>query len=486
MSILQASGLALRFAQEQPLFADVHFEINPGDRIALVGPNGAGKSSLLRLLSAELEPDAGHIVRRRGLAISVFSQHLPLAEGESMADWLAEPGLARVLHGLGFDGDAIWSPLAFLSAGQRSRALLARALTQPAGLLLLDEPTNHLDAAARAWLERELLRHHHTCLFVSHDESFLSAVATRVFELRRGRFRAFGGDWHLFQQESAAAEARDWSAYTAEQKHIAALERAAARRDTLAAKVAATPPGARYSKDFYGRKAAQVARTGRLLRERFAPEARVEKPWEDQPFPRLHFAACARSGDVPLRLRNLSLGYGGKPVLEGLDAAIRRGERWAIRGPNGAGKSTLLRAIMGQLPPLTGAIELAPNVHPGYFAQEAEMLRPADSPLHACLRLSNDRTWIRTLLACLKLPRHLAETPIHRLSLGERSKTALAQLLVSGANLLLLDEPTNHLEIEARHALQETLHQFPGTILLVSHDDAFTASIATNHLEIAV
>ena len=291
-----------RFAQEQPLFQAVNFDINPGDRIALVGPNGAGKSSLLRILAGELEPDAGNIVRRRGLAVAYFAQSHAI-----------EP-LPRGLGCEGLDG---------LSAGQRSRALLARALTQSADLLLLDEPTNHLDARARAWLEHFLLRHERTCLFVSHDEDFLDAVATRVFSIQRGKFVAHTGGYREYQAHMKAVESRSWADFEGEQKRLAAFERAAQRRDALARKVAEPPPGARYSQDFYNRKAAKVARSGRLLRERIAETSRVPKPWEEQAIPKLNFHNCERAGDPPVAIRNITLSYGGPPVISGLSAVMQ-------------------------------------------------------------------------------------------------------------------------------------------------------------------
>ena len=447
MSLLQARGLTLRYAQEHPLFQAVDFEINPGDRIALVGPNGAGKSSLLRILTGEQPPDRGAIVNRRGLIIDAFSQ--------------SDPGDPE------------------LSAGQRTRARLAELLAQPADVLFLDEPTNHLDAKGRHWLAHQLLRQNRTCLFVSHDEDFLAQLATRVFEIRRGEFREFSGGYLHYQSQSELHEHQSWSAYHQEQRQLAAFERAAQRRDSLAAKVAVRPSDS-CDNPFYKAKSAKVARTARLLRERLPQEAQIHKPWEEQPIPTLSFLNFARPADPPIDLQNLILPFAGVH----LNQAIRRAERWAIRGPNGSGKTTLFRAIRGELHPAQGAIKIGNNVKLGYFAQEAETLHPNETPLECCLRENPDRTWVQTILACLKLPRAYANVPIRQLSLGERAKTAIAQLLTNGANVLLLDEPTNHLEIEARRALIQTLQQYPGTILFASHDAAFTAAVATHSLEL--
>lgn len=443
MSLLQACSLSLRYAQEHPLFQAVNFDVNPGDRIAVVGPNGAGKSSLLRILSGDQPGGGGQIVRRRGLLTAHYAQREEAESGRSAGQWAMDR--------------------------------LVQLLAGPADVLLLDEPTNHLDEPGRQWLAHQLIRHSRTCLFVSHDEDFLSRLATRVFELRRGQFVECRGGYNDYLAAASGRRQSHWAAFEQDQKRIAALDRAAQRRDSLAAKVADTPPGGRISRAFYNAKAAKVARTARLLRERMPGQAQIAKPWEEQPIPVLDFAAVTRSGDPPLAAADVALPH----VEARFDFTVRRGDRWAIHGPNGSGKTTFFRAILGHTEALQGRLQLGVNVKIGYFAQEAETLHPDETPLEVCLRETNDRTWVQTILACLKLPRGCVNAPIGRLSLGERAKTAIAQVLVSGANLLLLDEPTNHLELEARHALIETLRQFPGTILFASHDSAFSSALAT-------
>ncbi len=452
MSLLQVRQLKFQYSSDQPLFADAGFEINPGDRIGLVGPNGAGKTTLLRILAGDLEPDAGHVVWRRGLRVAYVPQH---------RDELS----------------------AALSAGERTRALLARCLVPDVDLLLLDEPTNHLDLRAREWLARQLERHPAACLMVSHDRHFLDSVTTRTFELRRGAFSEYGGGYGFYEQQRAVREAGEWARYETQQKRAAALDRAAERRDRLASKVARAPAGIKGGNDFYARKAAKVARTARILREREKSET-VAKPWQANPIPVLDFTSVPRSSDFPIEVDAVSKAYEGNPVIENLTFTCRRGDRWAILGSNGSGKTTLLRLLLGWEAPDAGRMHIASNVRFGYYAQEAENLDPARTPVEICGEVCADRTWSRTLLACLKLPRDLAEQPIGRLSLGERAKVALTQVLVSGANVLLLDEPTNHLEIEAQEALEATLRQFPGTILFVSHDQRFIEEMADRVIDL--
>ena len=452
MSLLQVRHLKFQYSSDKPLFADAGFEISPGDRIGLVGPNGAGKTTLLRILAGELEPDAGQVVQRRGLRVAYVPQH---------RDELS----------------------AALSAGERTRALLVRCLVPDVDLLLLDEPTNHLDLRAREWLARQLERHPAACLMVSHDRHFLDSVTTRTFELRRGAFTEYGGGYGFYERERAVREAGEWARYETHQKRAAALERAAERRESLANKVARAPVGTKGGNDFYARKAAKVSRTARILRERETSET-IAKPWQADPIPVLDFTSVPRSGDFPIEVDAVSKAYDGKPVIESLTFTCRRGERRAILGSNGSGKTTLLRLLLGLETPDAGRIRVASNVRLGYYAQEAENLDSKRTPVEICADACADRTWIRTLLACLKLPRDLAEQPVSRLSLGERAKVALVQVLVSGANVLLLDEPTNHLEIEAQEALEETLRQFPGTILFVSHDRRFIEEMAGRTLDL--
>lgn len=487
MSLLNASLLAFRhLTQSTPIFTDVSFTINPGDRIGLIGPNGAGKTTLLQLLTRKQEPVAGTLVTRRGLRIGYVPQESPAAlDGSTLDDYVfgaqqelgplrqalraletcmhepdaamryaellstyeaqggfqAEAQTERVLEGLGFDARARQLPTPHLSSGQRARAELARLLLTPADLLLIDEPTNHLDLAAQAWLEAYLVRLDAAYLLVSHDRIFLSQAATRIFELRRGHLTVFEGNYDFYRVQRALSEKQAWERYQTQQRRIAAAEQAAERRMRLARDVG-TKPGGGEDRDHMGRKAAKIARTSRILRERGSRKTEVPKPWRETPIPVLDFPYVARTGDRVLRISGLTKSYGTQCLFQDLDVSIGRGERWAIFGPNGTGKTTLLRMVLGLETPEAGCIEIGAHVTFGYYAQEGENLNADLSPLALCLAVHADETWVRTILACLKLRPDQAHQAIGNMSAGERAKAALARLLLSGANVLLLDEPT--------------------------------------------
>lgn len=512
MSLLNVSGLSFRYPSTIELFREATFAIDNGDRLAVVGANGAGKSTLLRILAGELEPGEGTIARRKNLRIAyadqagaagpgalfdyVFTARPHLAhmrtrllapdrespcgyaelvnEYEAAGGYAAEAATQRILAGLGF-APAEWELApSSLSGGQRTRAGLARALHSDAELLLLDEPTNHLDIAAREWLEDQLAARAGACVLVSHDRTLLRRTATCVLEIERGRVTVFEGGYDDYRARRALLNRQAWDDYEAFERRQAAAEQAAERRSRLAVRVASTPDGVRGGKDHYARKAAKVARTSRLLRERAARGPAAPKPWEEDPIPPLDFASVRRSGDIALSATGLSKSYPGKPLFTNVTFHLARGERLAIVGPNGSGKTTLLRLLLGLERPDSGAVRFGAHVTPGYYAQDAENLDRAATPLEIC----GAGALSRTLFGCLKLRPDRVEQPLGQASAGERAKVALVRLLVSGANLLLLDEPTNHLEIEAQEALEKTLAQYPGSIVLVSHDRSFLDALA--------
>jgi ATP-binding cassette, subfamily F, member 3 len=502
MSLLNVSEVSFHYPSTSDLFCDTTFAIGEGERVALVGPNGAGKTSLLKLLAADLTPTAGAIIRRRGLRVACVAQELPLestashvptlfdyvlSANDDPEDYAAESRTERILDGLGFSAVDRDLRLTCLSGGQRTRAALARALFAPCDLLLLDEPTNHLDIAGREWLETELTRRdsRRACVLVSHDRTLLERVATSVIEIARGAARVFPGSYQDYVARRDLLERQAWEEYEGAQRRKAAFERASERRAALAAKVAAPPPGVKGDNDFYARKAATVARTARILKERAMQADEVKKPWMEQAIPDLDFSAVRRCGDIAVSVEGLEKSFDGRRLFTGLTLHLARGARLAVSGPNGCGKTTLLRILMGRETADCGEVRFGANVQAGYFTQEAgngEVLDVSATPLEIC----GCSTLARTLLACLKVRPDRVGRPVRELSPGERAKTALVRLLVSGANLLLLDEPTNHLEIEAQQALEQALIRFPGTLILVSHDRSFMAALEPQVVKLGI
>jgi ATP-binding cassette subfamily F protein 3 len=530
MSLLNAADLSFQYpSQSDPLFLKVSFEINPGDRIGLVGRNGAGKSTLLRILSGELEAHSGAVARRQQLRVSYVAQERVLAGEEALGTYVlrANPGLAeihheirrlesqlddeeracsyagllsafeeqggfgleaeaeKVLDGLGFRSRERELPMAHLSSGQRALAELAKLLLAPTDLLLIDEPTNHLDMAAREWLEEYLAHLDVAYLVVSHDRAFLNRATTRMFELGRQTLVVYEGNYDFYAAQRALRESQAWERFTVRERRAAAAHRAAERRAALARRVAKAPRGIRASRDFYAHKAAKVARTGRILRERAVRQPAVEKPWLEDPIPSLDFPNVTRKSGIALRVEGLSKAFDGKVLFQNLSFYVQSGARWAILGPNGCGKSTLLRILLGHETADAGTAQFGAKIRRGYYAQEGDNLDGARSPLELCLEVHPDETWVRTILGCLRLRGEEATHALQKMSAGERAKVALARLLLSGADFLLLDELTNHLDIETREAVEDALLRFPGTILFVSHDRYFVKKLADETLDLS-
>jgi ATP-binding cassette subfamily F protein 3 len=507
MSIIVGENLAQAYGA-QDVFSGVSISIAHGDRVGLVGPNGHGKTTLLKIIAGLEEPSAGTIYRQRGLRIGYLPQEPPppgeetlygsvltvfaglrrrQAELDALARQLSQAGadatllarygelqhafehaggytyetrIAQVLGGLGFQADEYDKPLAHLSGGQRTRALLAKLLLEEPDLLLLDEPTNHLDLSAVEWLEETLLTWKGSMVVVAHDRYFLDKVVTRIWDMADGRLTAYRGNYSAYARQREERVARQREEWEEQQEQIARTE------------------------DFIRRNmAGQRSREakGRLRRlERLKETELIERPREQRTI-RLNLTTNLRSGDLVLRTKGLVVGYKpGDVLFRCPDLELLRGERAALIGPNGAGKTTFLKTILGDIPPLAGHVRLGASLRLGYMAQAHASLRSEQTVLDSILEIENlPPVQARSFLGRYLFSGDDVFKPIGVLSGGERSRVVLARLTLQGANFLLLDEPTNHLDIASQEVLQDVLTEFPGTILLVSHDRYLVRALAT-------
>lgn len=510
MSLIVGHDLGKAFGAED-IFGGVSVEIPHGARIALVGPNGAGKTTLLRLLVGLDEPSEGTVTRARGLRIGFLPQRPELLGDHSLWDemlsafadlrrreaelaqieqllaqsasdehesllvrygelqesferdggYLYEQRIRTVLHGLGFQPDDYHRPIAQLSGGQKTRAVLGRLLLEAPDLLALDEPTNHLDIQAVEWLEGYLREFPGAVLVVSHDRYFMDAVATIIWELDFGTLELYRGNYSRYVQQREERHQRLLKEYEAQQEFIAKetdyIRRNIAGQNTRQAK-------------------GRLKRLERLLRDETIRRPRTRRKLH------LNMRSTVRSGDLVIRTRGLQVGYADAPapLFTAPDITLRRGEVAALIGPNGAGKSTFIKTIVGHLPPLAGEVNIGAAVKIGYFAQAHEELHEARTVLDEILSVKEMGLGeARSYLGAFLFSGDDVFRPVSTLSGGERGRVALAKLALSGANLLLLDEPTNHLDIDSQEVLQNVLADFEGTILLVSHDRYLIDALAT-------
>jgi ATP-binding cassette subfamily F protein 3 len=515
--MIQLQGIRYAIGQ-RVLFEEVDWVIAPGDRFALVGPNGAGKTTLLRLILGELRPEAGSRVMARGSRLGYLPQeaaerfegtvleraleahrHLldlreeldalherlsGIAPDDPHLDALLEragelqhhlehhdehalvPEARRVLGGLGFSPADQDRPLAEFSGGWRMRAALAALLLTDPTVLFLDEPTNHLDLPAMEWLEDYLEEFHGGLVVVSHDRVFLDRVATRIVELDQGRLTEYASTFTQYLEEKELRR-----------------ERMEAHNEQVDAKIAQLK---RFVERFGAKntKAAQ-AQSKRKQIDRLRDE-RVVIPRRARTV-RFGFPAPPHAGRSLVRLRDVSFGYDAREVFAHVATDVERGDKVAIVGANGAGKTTLLRVIAGQLAPRSGDWEPSPLTRMAYFAQHAAETLDADATVLGALEASAPPAWrphLRSLLGNFLFTGDDVFKQCRILSGGERQRVALARLLMEPANLLLLDEPTHHLDIAGKEVLEEALGQYPGAVVVVTHDRSLMARLATRVLEV--
>ncbi len=467
MPLLQLQKTTVAFGGP-PILDAVELTIERGERIALLGRNGAGKSTLLKLIQGQHEPDGGKVMRESGLRVTSLAQTVPpdmdgtvldlVMDDNDVSDHHARAAISRV----GQEPDA---PVAEMSAGQKRRALLARALAGDPDIILLDEPTNHLDIASIGWLEEFLRRQKSTLLFVTHDRAFLRNLATSILDLDRGQLIRYDADYDRY------------------------LER---KRDALDVE-------ARDNRQFDKRKAEEETWIRRGVRERRKRnQGRVRRLMDMRDdraerrdrvgIVKMEAASAAPSGRLVARTKDLSYGWENKRIVDGLSTEILRGDRVGIIGDNGSGKTTLLRLLLGDLTPQAGDVRLGTSLEVAYFDQLHATL---DESLSAAdnvgggdqtVMVNGAERHIISYLTDFLFTSDQARGGIQHFSGGERNRLLLARLFCRPSNLLVLDEPTNDLDVETLEVLEDLLGDYEGTILVVSHDRELLDHVVTSTL----
>lgn len=501
--MITLSQLALQRGGK-PLLENVALTVQPGWKVGLIGANGCGKSSLFALLLDELHPDAGDLTLPPRWIIAHVAQETPAlptpalefvldgdaelrqieqelhaaeaahdgtrqaelhARFDAIGGYSAPARAGKLMAGLGFTTEKQEQPVAEFSGGWRVRLNLARALMCRSDLLLLDEPTNHLDLDAVLWLEQWLRTYPGTLLLISHDRDVLDNVADHIAHIDQCRITLYSGHYSAFEEQRAARLALQQAAFEKQQREIAHLESFITRFRAKATKA----------------RQAQ-SRIKALERMERIAAAHVDSPFE------FSFVEPERLPNPLLAVEKVAAGYAGRRVLENVNLVIGSGARLGLLGPNGAGKSTLIKLLAGVLPPLAGQIETGQGLSIGYFAQhQLEQLRPDWSPLRH-LQQSEQRAsdqQLRDFLGGFGFAGERALDPVAPFSGGEKARLALALLIWQRPNLLLLDEPTNHLDLDMRHALTLALQDYPGALIVVSHDRHLLRTVTDELLLVA-
>ena len=454
-----------------PLLDGADLAIQSSERIGLIGRNGAGKSSLLRILDGRTAPDDGAINIAGHVKVATVEQEPTLDEALTIEetvfgepdpddeDWQRASRVKALIDKLGLPPEAL---IGALSGGMRKRVALIRAIADQPSLLLLDEPTNHLDLDGINWLEATLKQWPGSAIIITHDRRFLDAVSTRIVELDRGQLLSFPGNFS------------DWQVHKAQWLEAQRLENA--RFDKLLAQ-----------EEIWIRKGVEARRTRNEGRVRRLQQLRREHEQrrDRQGNVQLALDAGQRSGKLVAELENVCKRFGDKVVVNNYSTTILRGDRIGLIGPNGAGKSTLLKLILGTLEADSGSIKLGTNLSVAYFDQmrtqldETATLMDVINPGSEWIEIGGERKHVMSYLGDFLFAPARAKSPVSSLSGGERARLLLARLFARPANILVLDEPTNDLDIETLELLEELLQDYPGTVLLVSHDRSFLDNVVT-------
>lgn len=501
---------------DEIILTDATFHINEQERAAIVGINGAGKTTLLRIITGELDADAGEVVRAKDTTIGylpqqqgyhsdntiyeellavksdiiemdqqlrTLEQEISQTEGEELDKLLDrynrlqttfESGdgyaykskVLGVINGLGFGGDAMHQVINQLSGGQKTRVALGKLLLMEPDLLLLDEPTNHLDLESIRWLENYLANYKGSVLVVSHDRYFLDRIADKVIEIDHGKVTSFSGNYSSYSAKKAALREALIKQYYNQQQEIR-------HQEAVIEKL----------RSFNREKSIKRAESREKMLEKID---RIEKPLEYEKTMSFSLTPSCISGKDVLQVENFAKSFGDNHLFQDISFDVKRGEKIAILGQNGTGKTTLLKMIQGMEPVDAGTATTGTNVEIGYYDQEHQVLHEEKTvfeEIHDDYP-DLDHTAIRNVLAAFLFTGDDVFKTIRLLSGGERGRVSLAKLMLSNANFLLLDEPTNHLDITSKEILETALNNYTGTVLYVSHDRYFIDKTATRILDL--
>ncbi|MFD0587491.1 ABC-F family ATP-binding cassette domain-containing protein [Paenibacillus sp. GCM10027627] len=505
MSILNVERLSHGFG-DRAIFNDVSFRLLKGEHIGLIGANGEGKSTFMNIITGKLQPDDGKVEWSKRVRVGYLDQHAVLSKGMTMRDvlkgafqylfdleqemnemygkmgdvspeeleklledvgtiqdtltnqdfYLIDAKIDETARGLGLTDVGLDKDVHDLSGGQRTKVLLAKLLLEKPDILLLDEPTNYLDEVHIEWLKRYLLEYENAFILISHDIPFLNSVINLIYHMENQELTRYVGDYDHFLQVHEMKKQQLESAYKRQQQEIADL------------------------KDFVARNKASVAtRNMAMSRQKKLDKMDVIELAKEKPKPQFNFKEGRTSGRAIFEATDLVIGY-SEPLSRPLNLKMERGQKIALVGANGIGKTTLLRSILGEIPAVSGSVELGDNLEIVYFVQEAK-----DANYNTCI----EEIWkefpsftqfeVRAALARCGLTTKHIESKITVLSGGEKAKVRLCKLINRESNLLVLDEPTNHLDVDAKEELKRALKAYKGSILLISHEPEFYLDVVT-------
>ena len=506
MSILTVKNLSHGFG-DRAIFNNVSFRLLKGEHIGLIGANGEGKSTFMNIVTGKLEPDEGYIEWSKRVRVGYLDQHTILQRGSTIRDvlksafqylfdleaemnticekmgdaspeeldqllldlgniqdlltnndfYIIDAKVEEIGRGLGLEDIGLDKDVQDLSGGQRTKVLLAKLLLEKPDILLLDEPTNFLDEQHIEWLKRYLLEYENAFILISHDIPFLNSVVNLIYHMENQELNRYVGDYDNFVQIYEAKKQQLESAYKKQQQEIESL------------------------KDFVSRNKARVAtRNMAMSRQKKLDKMEVIELVREKPKPEFNFKEARASGKLIFETKDLIIGY-DEPLSKPLNLRMERGQKIALVGANGLGKTTLLRSILGQIPSISGSVELGDYMYTGYFEQEIK-----DANYNTCIEEmwkefpSFSQYEVRAALAKCGLTTKHIESKVLVLSGGEQAKVRLCKLINRESNILLLDEPTNHLDVDAKDELKRALQSYNGSILLICHEPEFYRDVVTD------